>query len=96
MKNRPVKNIKNLDTFRPDMIYLGDCRDRLQQLPANQIGLTFMDPPFNQGQEYAKHDDAMEDEKYGRMMRDVCQHIYACTTAGGAIYFMQREKMLNL
>ncbi len=72
----------------------GDCLDVIPRLPAGSVDLTFLDPPFNQGKEYENHDDLMEEEDYWGMMADVCRHICAKTSDGGAIYFMHREKNL--
>ncbi len=69
----------------------GDCTKELEELKAT-IDLTFLDPPFNQGKEYAEHDDNLPDEVYWQWMREVCTKIYELTSQGGAIYFMQREK----
>lgn len=58
----------------------------------SQIDLTFLDPPFNQAKAYASHDDDLPRERYWDWMRAVCAALYARTAAGGAVYFMQREK----
>lgn len=57
-----------------------------------EVDLTFLDPPFNQGKEYSQHEDSLPDEDYWSMMRQVCGDLLGVTSAGGAIYFMQREK----
>jgi DNA modification methylase len=57
-----------------------------------EVDLTFLDPPFNQGKDYALHEDNLPDEDYWLMMRQVCEDLLKVTSAGGAIYFMQREK----
>jgi DNA modification methylase len=57
-----------------------------------EVDLTFLDPPFNQGKDYAFHEDNLPDEDYWLMMRRVCEDLLNVTSAGGAIYFMQREK----
>ncbi|GAB4535921.1 MAG: adenine-specific DNA-methyltransferase [Thermodesulfovibrionia bacterium] len=69
----------------------GDCIRELEGLDTN-IDLTFLDPPFNQGKEYAEHDDDLPDEVYWDWMLDICKEIYKLTSQGGAIYFMQRGK----
>ena len=58
----------------------------------SRIDLTFLDPPFNQAKAYASHDDDLPREQYWDWMREVCGAVYARTSAGGAVYFMQREK----
>ena len=57
-----------------------------------EIDLTFLDPPFNQAKDYASHDDDMPEAEYWDWMKQVCSAVYAQTSEGGAIYFMQREK----
>lgn len=57
-----------------------------------ELDLTFLDPPFNQAKDYASHDDDMPEAEYWDWMKQVCSAVYAQTSEGGAIYFMQREK----
>ena len=59
---------------------------------ASRIDLSFLDPPFNQDKAYNAWDDNMPPEKYWGWMREICAKVYALTSDGGAIYFMQREK----
>lgn len=74
-------------------ILTGNCLELLQNKRSiGTVDLTFLDPPFNQNKDYAHHDDNLSPEEYWRMMKDVCQNIFQATSAGGAIYFMQREK----
>ncbi|HEY8140888.1 MAG TPA: site-specific DNA-methyltransferase [Nitrososphaera sp.] len=54
--------------------------------------LTFLDPPFNQGKDYASHFDEMPESEYWKWMTRICKLVYDHTSDGGAIYFMQREK----
>ena len=56
------------------------------------VDLSFLDPPFNQDKDYNEWNDNLPSEKYWAWMREVCTKIYALTSDGGAIYFMQREK----
>ncbi len=78
------------------MIHLwqGDCLKHIRQLKENGIlvDLTFLDPPFNQGKDYACADDDLPEEDYWAWMREICRGVYDNTSPGGAIYFMQREK----
>ncbi len=57
-----------------------------------ELDLTFLDPPFNQAKDYASHDDDMPEVEYWDWMQQICRAVYAQTSEGGAIYFMQREK----
>lgn len=56
------------------------------------IDLSFLDPPFNQDKAYNQWNDNLPADKYWEWMQEVCAKIYALTSQGGAIYFMQREK----
>ncbi len=59
---------------------------------ASKIDLSFLDPPFNQDKVYNAWNDNLPPEKYWEWMRNICAKVYALTSDGGAIYFMQREK----
>lgn len=83
-------NLKNKKMGKIQLHH-GDCLDVIQTLK-NNIDLTFLDPPFNQGKEYENHDDLMPEFTYWNMMENVCQSVYDKTNQGGVIYFMQREK----
>ena len=74
--------------------YCTDCHEWLseQRQGTVEFDLTFLDPPFNQGKAYRKHDDSMVEAEYWSFMKQICQLIHAQTVDGGAIYFMQREK----
>ncbi|MCS7190649.1 MAG: site-specific DNA-methyltransferase, partial [Fimbriimonadales bacterium] len=76
------------------LVLEGDCLTQMQMLQAQgyQFALTFLDPPFNQGKEYAHFEDDLPEEEYWGWMTEVCQAVHRLTLAGGAIYFMQREK----
>ena len=75
-------------------IHCANCLDWLRARVDKtcDFGLTFLDPPFNQGKEYREHDDSMSDTEYWTFMRNVCSEIHDHTIDGGSIYFMQREK----
>ena len=75
-------------------IVRGDCLRFLktQKSRENEFDLTFLDPLFNQGKDYRSHDDSMLDTDYWDWMREICGLIFDRTSAGGALYFMQREK----
>lgn len=63
-----------------------------RRLFGEQVDMTFLDPPFNQNKDYNYFDDDLPDEEYWKLMAETCKGIYEVTSAGGAIYFMQREK----
>ena len=79
-------------------VMCGDCEQMLQRgslskIPFFQtIDLTFLDPPFNQAKYYASHNDDMPEVEYWTWMKRILCAVYDLTTAGGAVYFMQREK----
>ncbi len=72
----------------------GDCLDILDSMTDDSVlfDLTFLDPPFNQGKDYDCHNDQMSDVEYWDWMLNVCRRVYALSSEGAAIYFMQREK----
>lgn len=71
----------------------GNCLELFEKKKISKsVDLTFLDPPFNQNKDYAFHNDKLSSEEYWEMMKNVCQSILEITSAGGAIYFMQREK----
>ena len=79
--------------IRKDMtVYCGDCADWLKKAKSGLVDLSFLDPPFNQGKEYRKFDDKQDDADYWRWMTDILLLMRQTTTAGGWVYFMQREK----
>ena len=57
-----------------------------------KIDLSFLDPPFNQDKAYNVWDDNLPPNEYWGWMSDICAKVYALTSEGGSIYFMQREK----
>ena len=59
---------------------------------ASKIDIFFLDPPFNQDKAYNAWDDNLPPEEYWGWMRESCAKVYALTSDGGSIYFMQREK----
>ena len=59
---------------------------------APRIDLSFLDPPFNQDKVYNAWDDNLPPEEYWQWMHGICAKVYALTSDGGALYFMQREK----
>jgi len=73
-------------------IYCMDCLEFLKRGTLNDIHLTFLDPPFNQGKDYRYFDDEQHPKVYWEWLREIIQLIYDATADGGAIYFMQREK----
>ncbi len=80
--------------FENSCVFQNDVKTFLasQEFAKCQLDLTFLDPPFNQAKDYASHDDDMPEAEYWGWMQQVCGAVYAQTSEGGAIYFMQREK----
>ncbi len=77
-------------------VIIGDCETGLKNLADisffKEIHMTFLDPPFNQNKNYAKHDDSLSEEEYWYWLQRISKIVFANTASGGAIYFMQREK----
>lgn len=75
-------------------VWQGDCLHLLDTVDERgiPISLTFLDPPFNQGKDYAYFDDDQPEPVYREWLKQVCAKIHHLTVPGGAIYFMQREK----
>ncbi len=69
-----------------------NCLEWLNMNSENDIHLTFVDPPFNQGKDYRYFNDTQPEEQYWCWLKDVLSQIHKITVEGGAIYFMQREK----
>ena len=80
--------------FRKNCIVLHEnCTTALDNgCVESTINLSFLDPPFNQDKAYNMWDDNLSPAKYWEWMHDICAKMYALTSDGGAIYFMQREK----
>jgi DNA modification methylase len=80
-------------------ILIGDSESWLEKLTDidffKEIHMTFLDPPFNQNKDYAKHNDCLTEEEYWYWLRRISEKIFAITASGGAIYFMQREKNIE-
>ncbi len=80
------------------IVLCGDCRQLLSKGALQQQGvdlpfaLTFLDPPFNQGKDYAYFDDDLPETEYWQWLAEICAKVYNLTMDGGAIYFMHREK----
>ena len=75
-------------------IFLEDCDLFLtnRKKTLRKFDFTFLDPPFNQGKDYHKHNDNMDEDDYWNWMQNICAGIFAHSSSGAAIYFMQREK----
>ncbi|NJO39606.1 MAG: site-specific DNA-methyltransferase [Cyanobacteria bacterium CRU_2_1] len=69
-----------------------NCLTWLRESHHQNIHLSFVDPPFNQGKDYRHFDDSLPDAEYWEWIKEILQEIYQATEVGGAIYFMQREK----
>ena len=69
-----------------------DCLSWLKTYTKEDISLTFLDPPFNQGKEYRYFNDDLSEEEYWQFMSSILKEIYHISKNGAAIYFMQREK----
>ncbi len=73
-------------------IFQKDCLQWLRENAKNNVHLTFVDPPFNQGKKYRYFNDTQPKEQYWTWLKDILLQIHEITVEGGAVYFMQREK----
>jgi len=73
----------------------GKCEEKLVKVKDSSVDLVFLDPPFNQGRTYDKHNDSMNEADYWNWMRDVTWMCYKKLKPGGSLYFMQREKNVH-
>ena len=73
-------------------IYNCDCLSWLKKYQKDNIDLTFLDPPFNQGKEYRYFDDNLSENQYWQFISNVLTEVYRISKKGAGIYFMQREK----
>lgn len=73
-------------------LFQKDCLEWLGESRENNIHLSFVDPPFNQGKGYRYFNDTQPPEQYWSWLKDILSQIHRITVEGGAVYFMQREK----
>ena len=75
----------------------GDCLEYLNKNPraVNGVHLTFFDPPYRQGKDYRYFDDNQPEDTYWAWLKHILIRVIEVTVAGGAIYFMQREKNIE-
>jgi len=84
-------NDNSVTTIKP-VILQGDCLQYFKTGTIKDIDLTFFDPPYNQGKDYANFNDNQNPDDYWDLIKQVLEGTYNATVEGGAIYFMQREK----
>ena len=77
-----------------NQIFFDDCihflTNNAGKVPS--LDFTFLDPPFNQGKEYRKHNDFLDHAEYWNWMKQLCSLVFEHSSSGATIYFMQREK----
>jgi len=61
-----------------------------------EAAVTYFDPPFNQGKKYSHYNDTLPPERYWEWVQEVSRGIADVTLPGGALYFMQREKISSM
>lgn len=69
-----------------------DCLEWLNKCSEEEIHLTFIDPPFNQGKDYRYFNDAQPEDEYWAWLKEILLKVHKITSKNGVIYFMQREK----
>ena len=79
-------------------VLVGDCTELISKQSlakaklTDSVGLTFLDPPFNQGKEYGLHNDSQPADDYWNWMKRICDRAISVSADGGSLFFMQREK----
>lgn len=56
------------------------------------VHLSFFDPPYRQGKDYAFFNDSQPANDYWNWIEQILSKVFGLTEQGGCIYFMQREK----
>jgi len=56
------------------------------------VHLSFFDPPYRQGKDYAFFDDNQPAEDYWNWIKEILSRVFDLTAESGGFYFMQREK----
>ena len=64
------------------VLYLGDCRDLLSDIPDESIDLTVTSPPYYVGKEY---DTSTESDSFVDLLREIFPEILRVTKTGGSI-----------
>jgi len=76
------------------VIYKGDCRDILPQLPAESIGLTLTSPPYNCGLKYSGYEDDLPNEAFRELNRAWLAEVFRCSKETARLYAVVSDKML--
>lgn len=72
-------------TLPLDQVILGDCLEKLAQLPDNSIDVCFADPPFNLAKKYATYDDQRALDEYIAWCDQWLQQLVRVTKPTGSI-----------
>jgi DNA modification methylase len=83
------KTLKAGDGKGSVAMYLGDCRERLPQIPEvreKRVRLAFADPPFNWNRAYDEWEDSMPDAEYLDFTYDWLDLCTGALTDDGAIW----------
>ena len=52
-------------------IIIGDCRDKLKEIPSNSVKLVVTSPPYNIGKPYGKYKDKLPLNEWEELINDV-------------------------
>lgn len=74
------------------VIYHGDCRELLPQLP--KVDLVVTSPPYNVGLKYLSHNDRMSKQEFRRFTSAWIKAIFDRCSEGARFYSVVSEKML--
>lgn len=73
-------------TTTANQILLGDCVEKLGEIPRESIDLVFADPPFNIGYSYDVYDDQQSNSDYLKFSRDWISGVHQTLKPDGSFW----------
>lgn len=67
-------------------IIIGDCREKLKEIPSNSVKLVVTSPPYNIGKPYGKYKDKLPLNEWEELINDVTKEIYRVLTDDGSFF----------
>lgn len=74
-------------------VYLGDCRELIDQLPKDRDLILVTDPPFNVGYKYETYKDNLDEEEYYEMLQTL---IEKCGGNAAIVHYPEALHRLSL
>jgi site-specific DNA-methyltransferase (adenine-specific) len=68
------------------ILHLGDCLERMPDLPSHSVDLIVADPPYNLGKDYGNNSDSLERQEYLEFTRDWLTQAMRVLKPDGSIY----------